>query len=225
MSENLLEIKDLYVVYKSNGEVVRAVNGVSLALKPGETLGLVGETGAGKTTTALSILRLLPEKVGKVESGSISVDGVDLLGVPEAEMRAVYRGEKISMIFQDPMTSLNPVLRVGEQIAEALVYHNKDKKSKKEIEERVDEVLELVGIPKSRKNEYPHQFSGGMKQRVVIAIALACEPELLIADEPTTALDVTIQAQILAMMDELRTKLNTSMLMITHDLGQYRTEK
>ena len=135
MSENLLEIKDLYVVYKSNGEVVRAVNGVSLALKPGETLGLVGETGAGKTTTALSILRLLPEKVGKVESGSISVDGVDLLGVPEAEMRAVYRGEKISMIFQDPMTSLNPVLRVGEQIAEALVYHNKDKKSKKEIEE------------------------------------------------------------------------------------------
>ena len=131
MSENLLEIKDLYVVYKSNGEVVRAVNGVSLALKPGETLGLVGETGAGKTTTALSILRLLPEKVGKVESGSISVDGVDLLGVPEAEMRAVYRGEKISMIFQDPMTSLNPVLRVGEQIAEALVYHNKDKKSKK----------------------------------------------------------------------------------------------
>lgn len=219
MSENLLEIKDLYVVYKSNGEVVRAVNGVSLTLKPGETLGLVGETGAGKTTTALSILRLLPEKVGKVESGSISFDGVDLLSVPESEMRAIYRGEKISMIFQDPMTSLNPVLRVGEQIAEALVYHNKDKKSKKEIEERVDEVLELVGIPKSRKNEYPHQFSGGMKQRVVIAIALACEPELLIADEPTTALDVTIQAQILAMMDELRTKLNTSMLMITHDLG------
>lgn len=219
MSNNLLEIKDLHVVYKSGGQTVRAVNGITLALKPGETIGLVGETGAGKTTTALSVLRLLPEKVGRIESGSITVDGVDLLSVSEADMRTLYRGERISMIFQDPMTSLNPVLRVGDQIAEALIYHNKEHKTKKEIEQRVDEVLELVGIPKSRKNEYPHQFSGGMKQRVVIAIALACEPELLIADEPTTALDVTIQAQILAMMDELRTKLNTAMIMITHDLG------
>ena len=219
MSNNLLEVKDLRVVYKSNGEVVEAVNGISFDLKPGESIGLVGETGAGKTTTALSILRLLPERTGFIENGSIVMDGVNLLDLPVSEMREKYRGEKIAMIFQDPMTSLNPVLRVGDQIAEALIYHNKDKKSSVDIQQRVEETLELVGIPRTRKNEYPHQFSGGMKQRVVIAMALACEPDLLIADEPTTALDVTIQAQVLAMKGELREKLNTSMIMITHDLG------
>lgn len=219
MSDKLLEVKDLRIIYKSNDEIVRAVNGISFDLKPGESIGLVGETGAGKTTTALSILRLLPLKIGIVENGSVTMDGVDLLSIPEPEMRNVYRGERISMIFQDPMTSLNPVLRVGEQIAEALVYHNKEKKSKQEIDRRVEETLELVGIPKTRKNDFPHQFSGGMKQRVVIAIALACEPDLLIADEPTTALDVTIQAQVLAMMGELREKLGTALIMITHDLG------
>jgi peptide/nickel transport system ATP-binding protein len=161
----------------------------------------------------------LPEKVSKVVSGSIIMEGQELQTIPETMMRDIYRGQRIAMIFQDPMTSLNPVLRVGEQIAEALLYHNTEKKSRQEIEKRVDETLELVGIPKSRKNEYPHQFSGGMKQRVVIAMALACEPDLLIADEPTTALDVTIQAQVLAMMSELREKLNTAMIMITHDLG------
>ncbi len=219
MSEKLLEVKDLTVVYKGDHELVRAVNGISFDLSPGEVIGLVGETGAGKTTTALSILRLLPEKVGMVTGGSILMDGEDLQALPETAMRDLYRGQRISMIFQDPMTSLNPVLRVGEQIAEALIYHNTEKKSRAEIEQRVEETLELVGIPKSRKNDYPHQFSGGMKQRVVIAIALACEPDLLIADEPTTALDVTIQAQVLAMMSELREKLNTAMIMITHDLG------
>ena len=219
MSEKLLEVKDLTVVYKGDHELVRAVNGISFDLAPGEVIGLVGETGAGKTTTALSILRLLPDKVGMVTGGSILMDGEDLKALPEVAMRDIYRGQRISMIFQDPMTSLNPVLRVGEQIAEALIYHNTEKKTRAEIEQRVEETLELVGIPKSRKNDYPHQFSGGMKQRVVIAIALACEPDLLIADEPTTALDVTIQAQVLAMMSELREKLNTAMIMITHDLG------
>ena len=219
MSEKLLEVKDLTVVYKGDHELVRAVNGISFDLAPGEVIGLVGETGAGKTTTALSILRLLPDKVGMVTGGSILMDGEDLQALPEVAMRDIYRGQRISMIFQDPMTSLNPVLRVGEQIAEALIYHNTEKKTRAEIEQRVEETLELVGIPKSRKNDYPHQFSGGMKQRVVIAIALACEPDLLIADEPTTALDVTIQAQVLAMMSELREKLNTAMIMITHDLG------
>ena len=219
MREKILEIKDLKIVYKSNDETVRAVNHISFDLYKGETIGLVGETGAGKTTTALSILKLLPEKTGFIEKGSIKMGGIDLQGVSEKEMRTAYRGEKISMIFQDPMTSLNPVMRIGDQIAEALKYHNKDNKSKEELDRRVEETLELVGIPAGRKNDYPHQFSGGMKQRVVIAIALACEPDLLIADEPTTALDVTIQAQVLAMMKELKEKLGTSMIMITHDLG------
>ena len=219
MSKKILEIKDLKIVYKSNDETVSAVNHISFDLYKGETIGLVGETGAGKTTTALSILKLLPEKTGFIEKGSIKLDGIDLQDVSEREMRTAYRGEKISMIFQDPMTSLNPVMRIGDQIAEALEYHNKDNRSKVELDQRVEETLELVGIPASRKNDYPHQFSGGMKQRVVIAIALACEPDLLIADEPTTALDVTIQAQVLAMMKELKEKLGTSMIMITHDLG------
>ena len=213
----LLDIEDLKVIYRTDDGDVHAVNGIDLSLERGKTLGLVGETGAGKTTTALSILRLLPERTGIIEHGKIFFNGKDMLTLNDAGMRAI-RGEKISMIFQDPMTSLNPVLMVGDQIAEVLKLHSKDL-SKHEISKRVDEILEMVGIPAARKNEYPHQFSGGMKQRVVIAIALACEPEILIADEPTTALDVTIQAQVLDLMDELKEKLNTSMLLITHDLG------
>lgn len=220
MSEKLLEIKDLKVQYKSGDTPVCAVNGVDLTLEKGETLGLVGETGAGKTTTALAILRLLPERTGSIEAGSITFDGKNLLEMPEEEMRTMIRGEKISMIFQDPMTSLNPVMTVGEQIAEVIEYHSDGKEDKDfSVDKRVDEVLEMVGIPATRKDEYPHQFSGGMKQRVVIAMALSCQPELLIADEPTTALDVTIQAQVLSMMSDLRDKLGTAMIMITHDLG------
>ena len=218
MSDKLLDIKGLEVQYVTDEETVRAVNGINLELGRRETLGIVGETGAGKTTTALSILRLLPERTGKIVGGRIGFDGADLLTLTEADMRAV-RGERISMIFQDPMTSLNPVIPVGKQIAEALELHNSTGRSRDEIQKRVDEMLELVGIPAKRKGEYPHQFSGGMKQRVVIAIALACDPELLIADEPTTALDVTIQAQVLSMMAELKEKLGTSMILITHDLG------
>lgn len=218
MKNNLLTIKDLEVIYKTDLETVYAVNKISLSLKRGETLGIVGETGAGKTTTALSLLRLLPERTAKIVGGEIYYDGKDLLTISEKEMQSI-RGEKISMIFQDPMTALNPVITVGKQIAESLLLHNIDNKSRDDIEDRVDQSLEMVGIPAFRKNEYPHQFSGGMKQRVVIAIALACNPQLLIADEPTTALDVTIQAQVLAMMNELKERLETAMLMITHDLG------
>lgn len=217
MSEPLLEIKDLVVEYHTDEADVHALNGISLSLDKGETLGLVGETGAGKTTTALSIMRLLPKKIGEIKNGQILFEGENLLDKTEAQMRLI-RGESISMIFQDPMTSLNPVMRVGDQILEALRLHRPDM-SKAEQQEKVDEMLEMVGIPAARKREYPHQFSGGMKQRVVIAIALALEPKLLIADEPTTALDVTIQAQVLQMMSDLKTKLDTSMLLITHDLG------
>lgn len=218
MSENLLELKDITVEYHTTEEIVHAVNHINLEVKRGETLGLVGETGAGKTTTALAVLRLLPDRTGKIVSGSVMFDDRNLLEISEEEMRFGIRGERIAMIFQDPMTALNPVMTVGFQIAEAIRYHSEDL-SKEEIEKRVDEVLELVGIPAERKNEYPHQFSGGMKQRVVIAIALSCEPDLLIADEPTTALDVTIQAQVLAMIDDLRERLGMAMIMITHDLG------
>ena len=217
-TEKMLEIKDLSVVYETDLETVYAVNGVTLSLEKGATLGLVGETGAGKTTLALTLMRLLPERTGKVTSGSITFEGENVVELPEADMRKI-RGDKIAMIFQDPMTSLNPVLTVGEQIAEALYVHNDSGRSKEEIEARVDETLTLVGIPPARKHEYPHQFSGGMRQRVVIAIALSCEPDLLIADEPTTALDVTIQAQVLMMIRDLRDRLGTSMIMITHDLG------
>ena len=217
MSERLLEIKDLEVEYHTDEADVHAINGVSLSLNKGETLGLVGETGAGKTTTALSIMRLLPKKIGEITKGQIFFEGENLLDKTEAQMRLI-RGESISMIFQDPMTSLNPVMRVGDQILEALRLHRPDM-SKAEQQKKVDEMLEMVGIPAERKREYPHQFSGGMKQRVVIAIALALEPKLLIADEPTTALDVTIQAQVLQTMNDLKTKLDTSMLLITHDLG------
>jgi len=217
MSE-LLRVKDLVVKYKTDLETVSAVNGISFSLNKGETIGLVGETGAGKTTTAMTLLRLLPERTGKIERGEIIFNGENLLEADKKRMREI-RGEKIAMIFQDPMTALDPVMVVGDQIKEALVFHNRGKLTNEQIDARVEEVLELVGIPASRKNDYPHQFSGGMKQRVVIAIALVCEPDLLIADEPTTALDVTIQAQVLIMMKELRDRLGTSMIMITHDLG------
>ncbi len=216
MQKNYLEIKDLAVRYYSNKEVVYAVNGINLQIKDGETLALVGETGAGKTTTALSIMKLLPDKVSEVVSGSIVLDGDEVIQTPEKKMRKI-RGQKVAMIFQDPMTSLNPLQTVGEQIGEMVMLHNDLKKS--ELGEKVDELMEKVGLPKERKTDYPHQFSGGMKQRVVIAIALACNPKLLIADEPTTALDVTIQAQILNLMEELKKEYQTSMLLITHDLG------
>ena len=219
MSEILLKIDDLSIEYRTDLETVKAVNNISLDVKSGRTLGIVGETGAGKSTTCLSILRLLPERTAKITGGTISFRGQDLYALTDEEMRTQICGEKISMIFQDPMTSLNPVMTVGAQIYEALKYHNKEKRPKEELEKRVDEVLELVGIPAERKTEYPHQFSGGMKQRVVIAIALACEPELLIADEPTTALDVTVQAQVLAMMRDLQKKVGSAILLITHDLG------
>lgn len=214
----LLSVRDLQVVYHTKKHDVHAVNGISFDIQRKKTLGFVGETGAGKTTTALSLLRLLPERTAKVLHGSILFEGKDLMQLSERDMQKI-RGEKIAMIFQDPMTSLNPTVTVGEQIAEALLLHSQKGTSMEKIHQRVDEVLMLVGIPPERKKEYPHQFSGGMKQRVVIAIALACEPELLIADEPTTALDVTIQAQILSLMNDIRERLGTSMLMITHDLG------
>ncbi|NMA48707.1 MAG: ABC transporter ATP-binding protein [Tissierellia bacterium] len=217
MGENLLEIVDLWVHYKTEEGINFAVNGISLELKRGENIGLVGETGAGKTTTALTTMRLLPNKIGVIKRGKIYLDGQDILKLTETEMRGI-RGNKISMIFQDPMTSLNPVISVGDQIAEVLELHN-EFDSKGKIQKRTDEILQLVGIQPSRKTEYPHQFSGGMKQRIVIAIAIACNPMLLIADEPTTALDVTIQAQVLEMMDDLKTTLKTSLLLITHDLG------
>lgn len=217
MTEHLLSIDNLNVRYETDLEVVQAVNDISFKLKRQETIGIVGETGAGKTTLALAILNLLPERTGKIRGGSIHFDGMNVLELPEHEMRDI-RGNRIAMIFQDPMTSLNPVVNVGQQIGEAVALHNPSW-SKEQINERVDEVLSLVGIIPERKNEYPHQFSGGMKQRVVIAIALACEPELLIADEPTTALDVTIQAQVLKMIAELKDRLGTAMIMITHDLG------
>ncbi len=217
MTDKILDIKDLYVSYHTDEGYVYAVNGLDLKIERGETLGLVGETGAGKTTSALSIMRLLPDRIGKIDKGSIVLDGFDIVSATPAQMRSM-RGNTVSMIFQDPMTSLNPILTVGDQIAEVIELHGK-KLSKQDIQKKVDEMLELVGIPAARKNEYPHQFSGGMKQRVVIAIALACRPQLILADEPTTALDVTIQAQVLKMMAELKEKLNTAMLLITHDLG------
>jgi len=216
-SEPILDIKNLKVIYQTDLETVAAINGIDLKISKGKTLGLVGETGAGKTTTALSIMRLLPERTGKILSGEIRFSGQDLLNLPPLEMRKV-RGNQIAMVFQDPMTSLNPVMTVGEQIAEAINLHNPDL-SAAETEKIVENALSMVGILPSRKTEYPHQFSGGMKQRVVIAMAIVCEPSLLIADEPTTALDVTIQAQVLMMIRELRDRLGTSMLMITHDLG------
>lgn len=216
MDEKVLEIKNLVVRYDTDFEKVHAINDISLTINKRGNLGLVGETGAGKTTTALSIMGLVPDPPGKIINGEILFNGEDLLKKTEKEMRKI-RGNQISMIFQDPMTALNPVLTVGEQIMEVILLHNKISKS--EAVKRAVDMLEVVGITGERYNEYPHQFSGGMKQRVVIAIALACNPSLLIADEPTTALDVTIQAQVLEMMNSLKDKFDTSMLLITHDLG------
>ena len=217
-NDNLLEIKNLSVEYRTEEAIFRSVNNISFSLRKGETLGLVGETGAGKTTTALSILRLLPERTGFVSSGQILYKNEDLLEKSLEEMRNI-RGNNISMIFQDPMSALNPLMKVGDQIREVLKIHNHTAKSKDTLDLRVDEIFQLVGIPARRKNDYPNQFSGGMKQRVVIAMALACSPELILADEPTTALDVTIQAQVLELMRELKEKLRTSIILITHDLG------
>lgn len=212
----MLNVENLVIHYETDEEVVEAVNNISFRLKKGEVLGLVGETGAGKTTTALGIMGLLPPKVGHVIQGKIELDGENLFDKSEREMQDI-RGKKISMIFQDPMTALNPVKTVGEQIAEVVLLHSRC--SKVEALKRAQDMLAMVGIVPERYKDYPHQFSGGMKQRIVIAIALACEPELLIADEPTTALDVTIQAQILDMMRSLQKKQGTSMILITHDLG------
>lgn len=215
-NNKLLNVSDLSLTYTSEGSVIHAVNGVSFSLDKEQTLGLVGETGAGKTSIAKAILSILPAYSSKVTSGKIEFEGQDLLQLSEKEMRAI-RGGKISMIFQDPMTALNPVQKIGEQIAEGLRLHNEI--TKKESIEMAAEMLELVGISKDRLMEYPHQFSGGMKQRVIIAMALACNPSLLLADEPTTALDVTIQAQVLKMMNDLHEKYKTAMILITHDLG------
>ncbi len=214
--EKLLEIKDLVIEYHTDDEVVHAVNGVSLEIHQGESVALVGETGAGKTSIAKAILRILPQRQARIPAGQILVEGQDINKLDERDMRKI-RGNKVAMIFQDPMTSLNPVERVGDQIAEAIAIH--EKVSSAEAIRRAIEMLEMVGIPGERSLEYPHQFSGGMKQRVVIAMALACKPDLLLADEPTSALDVTIQAQVLEMMQDLKERLNTSVLMITHDLG------
>lgn len=216
VKKTFLDIENLFVEYTSDGQVVRAVNGVSLKLERGKTLGLVGETGAGKTTIAKTIMRILPDRCAHIKSGEIFIDGKDVLTLPEKEMQKV-RGNEISMMFQDPMTALNPTMRVGNQISEVISLHNNI--SKQEADKRAVEMLEMVGIPSDRFKEYPHQFSGGMKQRVVIAIALACEPDLLLADEPTTALDVTIQAQVLQLINALKEKNNTAMILITHDLG------
>ena len=215
-NQTLLHIKDLSVQYKTDDGLVQALSSVSLGIKKGMTLGLVGETGAGKTTIAKSIMRLIPSPPGKICSGEILYNGTDLLGLSSAEMGRV-RGAQISMIFQDPMTALDPVMTVGKQIAEVVEIH--DKCSAAAAMKKAREMLEMVGIPEKRADDFPHQFSGGMKQRVIIAIALACNPSLLIADEPTTALDVTIQAQVLDLMRNLREELGTSLLLITHDLG------
>lgn len=216
MNDLLLDIRGLHVTYSTEEGLVVAVDNLDLQLRRGETLGLVGETGAGKTTTALSVMQLVPSPPGRIESGEILFDGENLLKKKQEEMRRV-RGNRISMIFQDPMTSLNPVLTVGFQIEEAITLHQK--LSQKQAARKAKDMLKMVGIPEGRSGDYPHEFSGGMRQRVGIAMALSCNPELLIADEPTTALDVTIQAQVLELMRRLRDELGTSMILITHDLG------
>ena len=213
---DILKIEDLVIQYDTDSGCVHALNGLSLTLREGETLGLVGETGAGKTTLARSIMGLIQCPPGKIVSGKILYRGEDLLAMKEKHRQSI-RGKEISMIFQDPMTSLNPVTTVGDQIAEAVMAH--EKISKKQAWEKALEMLETVGISRERANDYPHQFSGGMKQRVIIAIALVLNPKILLADEPTTALDVTIQAQVLDTIQALRKKLDMSMILITHDLG------
>ena len=217
MGENtLLAVEDLVVKYFLRTSTCEAVNGVSFTIDKGERVGLVGETGAGKTTTALSILDLVPNPPGRIVSGKIILNGEDIRKKSVQEVRKI-RGNDVAMIFQDPMTSLNPVMTVGDQIMEVVRLHNDV--SKFEAMDKAKEMLELVGIPGERYLEYPHQFSGGMKQRVLIAMALACNPKLLIADEPTSALDVTIQAQVLDLINGLRERLGMSLLLITHDLG------
>ncbi len=216
-SGKMLEIRDLTIHYETDEGICHAVNHISLDLEKGKTIGLVGETGAGKTTIALGIMGLIPNPPGRVIGGEIFLQGENLLEKNKHEMQKI-RGKKISMIFQDPMTALNPIDTVGDQIREVILLHEHGL-SKADATKKACEVLEMVGIPAERYEEYPHQFSGGMKQRIVIAIALACNPELLIADEPTTALDVTIQAQVLDKLNELKEQLRTSMIMITHDLG------
>ena len=212
----VLDIENLSVRFATEDGVVNAVNGLDLRIEKGKAIGLVGETGAGKTTTALSILRLVPDPPGVVDCDKLEVNGQDILSMSAKELEKV-RGKEVSMIFQDPMTALNPVFTVGDQIAESISIH--ENVSMVEAQKLAVGMLELVGIPGERAGDYPHQFSGGMKQRVVIAIALACHPQLLIADEPTTALDVTIQAQVLDLMKNLRKQYQTSLIMITHDLG------
>ena len=214
----ILEVKDLRTQFFTRDGVVRAVDGVSFHLEPGETLGIVGESGCGKSVTALSILRLIPDKLGRIVSGSVLFEGDDLSRLTERQMRRI-RGNSISMIFQEPLTSLNPVLTVGDQIAETIAVHQR--LPRRAATERAVEMLRLVDIaePERRAKEYPHQFSGGMRQRAMIAMALSCEPKVLIADEPTTALDVTIQAQILRLMVDLKERLGTAVIMITHNLG------
>jgi len=218
MGAPLLEVEGLKTQFFTEDGITRAVDGVSFAIGPGETLGIVGESGCGKSVAALSVLRLLPARLGRTVAGSVRFEGVDLLALSEGEMRDI-RGNRIAMIFQEPMTSLNPVLTVGHQIAEALQIH-KDL-DRREARRRAREMLELVRIPdaETRLDDYPHQFSGGMRQRVMIAMALACAPKLLIADEPTTALDVTIQAQVLKLILELKEKTGAAVILITHDLG------
>lgn len=216
MEQALLEIRDLKVQYTTERAVGNALNGLSMTINKGESIGLVGETGAGKTTTALSVLNLLPQPAGRIVGGEIMYNGKSILKMSHKELQDI-RGNKISMIFQNPLTSLNPVFTIGEQIGMVLRKHKK--MSRQEADLRVGELLETVGIAAYRINDYPNQFSGGMRQRVGIAAGIACNPELLIADEPTTALDVTIQAQILELMKELKTKYDTSLLMITHNLG------
>ncbi len=217
-SDYLLEVRDLRTYFATRDGTVKAVDGVSLGIRPGETLGLVGESGCGKSVTALSIMRLLASPPARTASGEVLFEGRDLLKVSGEEMRRI-RGKQIAMIFQDPMTSLNPVLTVGRQITESLQLHLK--MGPRQARKRAIELLQLVGIPAAERriDDYPHQFSGGMRQRVMIAMALSCNPKLLIADEPTTALDVTIQAQILELIATLRREFNTAVLLITHDLG------
>ena len=215
MSDKLLEVKNLSVEYDTEISTVYAVNGLDLDLNYGETLGLVGETGAGKTTTALSVIQLLPEGIGFVTDGSIKLDGVDMLNAPEEKIRAM-RGSVVSMIFQDPMSALNPVMTVGAQIMEVLKIHHPEQ-STAQLEARVDEMMELVGIPAKRKVEYPHQFSGGMKQRIVIAIALACEPKLILADEPTGSLDSAAGSELCGLLRELCREKAHTVVMVTHE--------
>ena len=212
----ILEIKDLHVNYVTEDATVQAVNGIDLTIHSGESLGLVGETGAGKTTTCLSIMQLVPDPPGLITAGKILFKGEDMIYNTDKRNEEI-RGNGISMIFQDPMTALNPVMTVGEQLSEVVRAHQKV--SKAEAKRKVIEALEVVGVKGDRYDDYPHQFSGGMKQRVVITMALLCRPELLIADEPTTALDVTIQAQVLELIKKLQREMGTSLLLITHDLG------